>query len=225
MSSADRVTFLVRHGEVLNPDHVVYADLDGYGLSELGRAQAAEAAGRLPPGPTIVSSPLQRAVETASIIAERLESTITIDDDLTEWRLARRWAGVVWESLDEAFPGELSAYLEHPEELPFSEESLGALANRVAGAIRRHHQAALGALVVVSHQDPIQAGRLRLTGKPLSGQQRDKPGHAAIIELVAVRDEPWTELSLWAPAAVGEVFPPIEGRRSSAISESPGTED
>ena len=42
-----RTIHLIRHGEVHNPDHVVYADLDGFGLSELGRQQARAAAARL----------------------------------------------------------------------------------------------------------------------------------------------------------------------------------
>ncbi|MFQ5427057.1 MAG: histidine phosphatase family protein, partial [Gaiellales bacterium] len=38
---------LVRHGEVENPDHVVYADLPGFGLSATGSAQAEAAANHL----------------------------------------------------------------------------------------------------------------------------------------------------------------------------------
>ena len=201
-------TYLVRHGEVHNPDGIVYADLDGFALSELGRTQAALAARRLPQGSTVVASPLGRALETAEIIAAKTGSVVTIDDDLTEWRLGRRWAGRVWDSLDEEFPGELSAYLEHPTELPFSPESLDEVAARTAGAVRRHRKATDGPLVAVFHQDPIQAARLALTGAPLSDLQLDKPGHAAVITLETRPSGPWIERELWAPDQ-GVLFPPI----------------
>ncbi len=207
--SGDARTFLVRHGEVHNPDRIVYADLDGFALSDLGRAQAAATASRLPSGSTLVASPLERAVETAEIIAAELGSVVTIDENLTEWHLGRRWAGQGWDSLDEQFPGELTAYLEHPSELPFSPESLDALAHRTADAVRNHREVADGPLVIISHQDPIQAARLALTGRPLFDLQLDKPGHAAVITLEARRSGPWVEREVWTPDQ-GAPFPPIE---------------
>lgn len=203
------LTYLVRHGEVLNPDHIVYADLDGFGLSALGRSQAAEAATRLPPGSTIVSSPLERAVETSEIIAAALDTSVGLDEELVEWHMPRRWAGEVWEAIDTRFPGELTAYLEHPHDLPFAEESLDALAGRVADAVRRHRREVNGPLVIVSHQDPLQAVRLELTGRPLATLQQNKPGHGSVITLEGTGDGEWRKLSMWAPAQ-GEMFPPIE---------------
>ena len=38
---------LVRHGEVHNPDHVLYGRLEGFGLSELGHRMAASSAAML----------------------------------------------------------------------------------------------------------------------------------------------------------------------------------
>jgi probable phosphoglycerate mutase len=212
MTPADHPTFLIRHGEVHNPEGVVYADLEGFGLSELGRAQAAATATRLPAGSTIIASPLQRAVETANIIAGDIAgdiaASVTVDEDLTEWRLGQRWAGEIWESIDERFPGELTAYLEHPNDLDFAGETLAILAARVAGAVRRHRLASQGPLVIVSHQDPIQAARLTLTGRTLTNLHQDKPAHAAVVTLEGSGDGPWDEIAMWAPAQ-GEVFPPI----------------
>lgn len=201
-------TFLVRHGEVLNPDGVVYADLAGYPLSDRGRSQVTEAASRLPLRSRIVTSPLQRAVETAGIIAVELDTTMEVDRALTEWRFASRWAGHRWADLDDAFPGELDAYLDHPDQLPFSDETLDALAERIVGAILRHRDAADGPLVIVSHQDPIQAGRLSLTGRPLTGLHQDKPAHASIVTLEGTGTTRWIERELWSPAT-GDPFPPI----------------
>jgi broad specificity phosphatase PhoE len=77
---------LLRHGEVDNPDRVLYGRLPGYRLSELGRAQAELAAQFLAARPIghIVSSPLERAVETAAPLAELTALRVEIDDRLIE---------------------------------------------------------------------------------------------------------------------------------------------
>ncbi len=199
MTAMNASVFLVRHGEVHNPDHVVYADLAGFPLSATGRRQAAEVAGHLPDHAAVVSSPLDRAVETAQIIASGTGSHVVIDDDLTEWTLGSRWAGHVWEQLDESFPGELAAYLEHPEDLPFSPEPLAELARRVAAAIQRRWRMSDGPLVFVSHQDPIQTARLSLTDRSLAGLNENKPMHAEAVELIPRAFGPWIERGSWAP--------------------------
>lgn len=214
MSTANDGILLVRHGEVRNPDHVVYADLAGFPLSATGRRQASDVAERLPRHATVVASPLDRAVETAGIIADRTNGHVVVDDALTEWALGSRWAGCVWEELDDSFPGELAAYLKHPEDLPFSPESLVELARRVGGAVLRHRDDSEGPLVFVSHQDPIQAARLSLTGRPLDGLNRSKPMHAEFIELTPTGTERWIERASWAPEQE-PVLPPSPATPSS----------
>jgi broad specificity phosphatase PhoE len=69
---ADQTTVhLIRHGEVHNPEGVLYGRRDGYHLSELGR-QMAERVGRTLGERDIVHlrcSPLERAQETAAPLA------------------------------------------------------------------------------------------------------------------------------------------------------------
>ena len=199
--------FLVRHGEVENPRHIVYADLPGFLLSATGRRQAEVTADRLPPGATIVTSPLERAAETAGIIARRRNGRVIVDETLTEWRLSTRWSGQVWDDLEFDFPGELEAYLSNPVYLPFSPESLVDLANRISGTVQRHRAATGGPLIIVSHQDPIQAARLLLSGRPLADLNSDKPMHAGFVALEARPELPWVECEMWAPDQ-GPVEPP-----------------
>ena len=52
-------------------------------------------------------------------------------------------------------------------------------------------------VVIVSHQDPIQAGRLRLIGSPLAGLHQEKPGHGAVVTLRP--GEVWREETVWEP--------------------------
>ncbi|MDH3606444.1 MAG: histidine phosphatase family protein [Acidimicrobiia bacterium] len=207
--------FLVRHGEVENPDRVVYADIPGFGLSERGRREAAAAAEFLGgiSVDAIYASPLDRAQETASYISKACGVPISSREDLTEWLVARRWKGVMWEDLPTAFPGELEAYLEHPTDLPFAEESISMLGDRVASAARELAAAHPdGNIVLVSHQDPIQAGRLILRGLPLTELHLNRPGHCDVLTLEP--GEPWMEIGYWVPDIEGDPppeWPPVSG--------------
>ena len=66
------VVHLMRHGEVHNPDGILYGRLPGFRLSELGRAMATEVAQHLAAHDIVhvVSSPLERALETARPTAD-----------------------------------------------------------------------------------------------------------------------------------------------------------
>jgi len=213
-SAPPRFLQLVRHGEVENPDHVVYADLDGFGLSVRGVAQAEAAAAylALTPVALVVASPLQRAQETARVIASaHPDARFIVDDGLTEWRLGSRWAGTVWEDLPDRFPGELEAYLAHPEDLPFSPEPLEAAGGRFAAAAAEAFASIpAGDVVIVSHQDPVQAGRLTLTGRSFDNFHQHKPGHAAVITLTPPVDPEsrWRRSDWWEPDQ-GPAFPPL----------------
>jgi broad specificity phosphatase PhoE len=201
---------LVRHGEVHNPDHLVYADLPGFYLSNTGRSQAAATAARLGDlgADLVVSSPLDRAVQTASPISKILGVPLSRDDRLTEWLLARRWAGVAWEQIPVLFPGELEAYLAHPHDLPFSPESIADVAARVVDLVAELGTRHPGATaVLVSHQDPLQAARLSLTARPPADLAVDRPGHGSVISLAP--GTPWTESASWSPPVAGaRPFPP-----------------
>lgn len=204
---------LVRHGEVENPDRIVYADLPGFGLSERGQVEAKAAAVYLAEIGVdyIVASPLQRAQETAAFVADATGAEVESHDGLVEWRLAQRWAGVKWKDLSTVFPGELEAYLTTPTQLDFSPESVAELASRVATVVKGAVAARPGSIVIVSHQDPIQAGRLALLERSLTGLPENKPGHCDVITLQS--GTPWVELSHWQPDIPGpepSAWPPVD---------------
>src|SRR5260370_39132491 len=84
---ADRsVVHLVRHGEVDNPRGVLYGRMPGFHLSEDGRLMAKAAADFLAGRDVTVlmSSPLERARESAEPIAAEFGLTPVIDDRLIE---------------------------------------------------------------------------------------------------------------------------------------------
>ena len=195
-----RHVHLVRHGEAHNPTEVVYDSLPGFPLSETGVVQARAVSRYLGSQPivSVWSSPLQRALETAAPIAGRSGTPVLVDEELIEWSLLSRWAGTKWADLPSNYPGELEAYLDHPARLGFGDETLDMLAARMTRAIKRiEARSDAGDVVVVGHQDPIQAARLALTGRSLSGLHSDKPTHASVITLVPGAS--WRELSFWEP--------------------------
>ena len=194
------VTYLIRHGEVENPDHVVYADLPGFSLSVKGRQQATATGNRLSTTPPtlIVASPLERAVETAHLIAEATGASVETDERLTEWLLSQRWAGTGWEALAHVFPGELETYLQRPTDLPFSPESLHDLARRVASCVEDWAAATDGPIAFVSHQDPIHSGYRVLTRQGFDDYHTNKPAHCGVMSLQ--RDHSgWASAGYWAP--------------------------
>ena len=202
---------LIRHGEVDNPHHVVYADLPGYGLSAAGYAQAAATGAHLATHPVrrVLSSPLLRARQTAAAIALPHGVAVELEDGLTEWAASARWAGVRWEDVDAVFPGELTAYLEHPTNLDFADETLADCGARVA-ALARNAVASVanGEIVIVGHQDPIHAAHIVLTGEMPTPYHSTKPNHGGVITLKPA-DGVWQRTASWEPEQ-GSKFPSFE---------------
>src|SRR5450759_1475236 len=87
---------LIRHGRTSsNANGTLAGWTEGVGLDDIGRAQAADVAERLRGLPirVLVSSPLQRCVETAQIVVSSLaDVTIRTDERLGECRYGA-WTG------------------------------------------------------------------------------------------------------------------------------------
>lgn len=202
MSGTGDRLHLVRHSEVHNPEWVVYAGLPGFGLSLRGNEQAQAAAAWLARTPLsrVVSSPLERAVATASPIAKLHGLPVETFEELGEWGLSMRWAGHRWPDLAQTFPGELEAYQSDPSDLPFAPESLAVAGRRIATCAEQAwaDRPVPGHVVVVSHQDPIEAARRILTGRDLFDFHANKPAHASVITLAPAPDA-WREISVFTP--------------------------
>ena len=161
------VVHLLRHGEVHNPEHVLYGRLPGYHLSANGRMMAVAAAdffaGR--PVAAIFASPLERAQETAQPVAERLGLTITTDDRLIESENVLEGKSVSLASL--ALNPLNWKYLWNPFR-PSWGEPYTQVAGRVSQVVDRARDASRGKeAVCVSHQLPIWVTRLAAERKPL----------------------------------------------------------
>jgi broad specificity phosphatase PhoE len=154
------VVHLLRHGEVHNPDHVLYGRLPGYHLSVNGQAMAEAAAdyfdGR--PVAAVFASPLERAQETARPVAERLGLPIITDDRLIESANVLEGKSVSLASL--AVNPLNWKYLWNPVRPSWGEPYTEVVA-RVRLVIDRAREAARGQeAVCVSHQLPVWVSRL-----------------------------------------------------------------
>ena len=85
---ARTLVHLLRHGEVHNPDSILYGRLAGYNLSDLGNEMARMAADDLVARGAnithVVASPLERAQQTAAPIAEAYGLPIVTDERVLE---------------------------------------------------------------------------------------------------------------------------------------------
>ena len=191
---------LVRHAEVDNPNAVVCGTAPGFGLSPHGLDQARRVGRYLGPRPVVAiwSSPLERALRTAEEIAARSGVPVRVDAGLAEWSIEQRWQGHRWADLEHLFPGEIEAYQSDPMSLAFADETLQDLAERVASVARRlDAEHPHGDVVVVSHQDAIQAARLRLRGANLNSLHANKPSPGTVITLRP--GTTWHEETAWEP--------------------------
>ena len=82
----ETIVHLLRHGEVYNPEGVLYGRRPGYHLSELGRAMAERVAESVQDRDIVhlVASPLERAQETAAPLARVTGLRVHTDPRLIE---------------------------------------------------------------------------------------------------------------------------------------------
>ncbi|HEY8728246.1 MAG TPA: histidine phosphatase family protein [Acidothermaceae bacterium] len=162
------VVHLLRHGEVQNPDGVLYGRLPGFHLSEAGVVMAAHAAKAVAHRDVvvIVSSPLVRALETAAPVAAQFDLEVSTDDRLIE--AENVFQGLTFGVGDGSLRRPAHwRYLVNPFRPswgePYRELAARVLA-AVAGArdIARGHEA-----VCVSHQLPIWTARSKVEGRHL----------------------------------------------------------
>lgn len=162
------VVHLMRHGEVHNPEGVLYGRLPGYHLSELGRRMADRVAEHLADRSIayVVASPLERAQETAAPIAEVHDLAVATDARLIEAENA--FQGKPFGVGDGALrrPGNWR-HLRNPFR-PSWGEPYAEQADRMLDALEAARDAAWGSeALCVSHQLPIWTVRSRVERRRL----------------------------------------------------------
>jgi broad specificity phosphatase PhoE len=198
--SRTTVHFL-RHGEVFNPDKLLYGRLEGFRLSEAGVEMAKLAAKHLSGRDVtyLVSSPLLRAQQTAAPVAEEFGLEIATDDRLTE-------AGNAFEGKRVLGEG---GVLKHPSSWllfrnPFRPswgEPYTQVAQRMfAAALKARDQAEGHEAVCVSHQMPIVCLRRYAEGRKLWHDPRKRQCSLASITSLVFSDDEVVRVDYAEPA-------------------------
>lgn len=192
---------LLRHGEVHNPEGVLYGRLPGYHLSELGREMAERVAEHLTDSDIahVVASPMERAQETAAPLARLFELPVSTDERLLE-------AENVFEGL--TF-GAGAGSMHHPEHWwhlrnPFRPswgEPYRVQAARMLAAAADARDLARGRqAVLVSHQLPVWVTRLSAEGRRLWHDPRRRECSLASLTSLRYHDDRLVSVSYAEPA-------------------------
>ncbi len=175
LSAMSTTVHVARHGEVENPNKILYGRQPGWRLSNRGQ-QMAETLGEWSKPLNIGAlhvSPLQRAQETAAPIARAHGLEITTDERLIE-------AGNVFEGKSFELG---SGVLKHPASWrhlynpwkPSWGEPYEEQINRMLAAVFAAHKAANGKdAIIVSHQLPIWILRSAIEGRSLLHDPRKR---------------------------------------------------
>ena len=155
----------MRHGEVFNPDGVLYGRIPGYGLSDLGKLMAKESAdskiGR--PITRLYASPLQRTQESAAPWAKNFGLDIRTDDRLIEpWNDFEGTAGFGAKALRDP---RLWPKLRNPFKPSWGEPYVSIAARMRAAMEDAWNATETGEVVLVSHQLPIWMAHRSFAGE------------------------------------------------------------
>ena len=195
------VVHVLRHGEVYNPDRILYGRIPGFRLSQNGRDQADIVAKALADADltAVLASPLQRAQETAGPVSDQHGLEIVTDDRLIEaensfegkrvavgdgaLRNPRYW----WRLRDPFRPSWGEPYLE--------------IAQRMLGAVHRARELAAGhEALCVSHQLPIWTLRRYVTGRHLWHDPRRRQCALASLTSLVFDDGELVQVRYTEPA-------------------------
>ncbi len=160
----DTIVHLLRHGEVHNPQGVLYGRRDGFHLSELGKKMAQRVADSIGDRDIthLVASPLERAQETARPLAEARGLEIVTDERVIE--SANKLEGIsfsqgAWSIIKRP---RIWRHFYNPAR-PSWGEPHREIAARMMAAVEDARVAAQGhEAVIVSHQLPIWTTRLHV---------------------------------------------------------------
>jgi broad specificity phosphatase PhoE len=213
---------LLRHGEVYNPQGILYGRAPGFVLSDRGQAMAERVAERIGDRDIthIVSSPLERAQQTAAPMARVRGVVPVIDERVIESTnifegkkfavaesLLRRPS--VWRHLINPFR-------------PSWGEPYRQVADRMWAAVEDARRAAEGhEALVVSHQLPIWICRLRAEGRRYFHDPRRRQCTLCSVTSLEFDGDRLTTIGYSEPA--GDLIPLAQ--RNAAFSAGTGFEE
>jgi broad specificity phosphatase PhoE len=199
------VVHLLRHGEVYNPEGILYGRLPGYRLSEHGQHQAKIVAKALADADVVavLASPLQRAQETAAPVAAGHGLEVITDEGLIE--AENRFEGTTVSVGDGALRSPRYWPLLWDPFTPSWGEPYRKIAHRMLGTVHRARELAEGhEAVCVSHQLPIWTLRRFVTGQRLWHDPRRRQCALASLTSLVFTGSKLTQVRYSEPAGASD---------------------
>ncbi len=180
------VFHLVRHAEHALLGRVLTGRMPGVSLNECGREQALSLARYFSGCPiaAVVSSPLERAWETAAPVAAALGLAATTDAGLDEIDFGD-WTGMAFEALQDLPVWQAWNQFRGTAPTPGGETMLEALARALRTLGHLHRTYPYDELVLVSHQDILKALLAQSLGAPLDLMHRFElaPASRSVLQM------------------------------------------
>lgn len=157
------IVHLLRHGEVHNPQGILYGRSTGFHLSERGHAMADRIADRIGDRDIthVIASPLERAQETAAPLAAALGLSVEIDERIVE--SSNIFEGKRFEIRDSILrQPQIWKKLWNPFRPSWGEPYKDIVARMMAAVYDARDASRGHEAVIVSHQLPIWTTRLHV---------------------------------------------------------------
>ncbi|MAS54905.1 histidine phosphatase family protein [Nocardioides sp.] len=206
MSTPDTVVHLLRHGEVHNPEGVLYGRRDGFHLSGLGVQMAEQVAETIKNRDIthLRCSPLERAQETAAPLASARGLEIVTDERVIE--STNKFEGEQFGQGRNALKKPANwRYLWNPFK-PSWGEPYQQVAARMMAAVHEARETAAGhEAVIVSHQLPIWTTRLHVEKRSYLHDPRSRQCTLCSLTSLHFVGDQLTQVSYSEPA--GDLIP------------------
>ena len=193
---------MVRHGEVDNPNGVLYGRLPNFALTTLGRQMAEASATELASSKAnitrLFSSPLLRTLQSARPISEALNLSVSTENQIIEPTniFEGKKVGLATVSANPAYLLKLYNPFQPSWGEPYKQ-----IVSRMTEALRRAwDQTPSGEIVMVSHQLPIWSLHLAASGKPLWHDPRSRRCDLSSITSFEFRNNKLVEVDYRDPA-------------------------
>lgn len=218
-----RTLFFVRHGQTTwNVEQRLPGQLPGVPLNETGRQQAARLGESLAiiPISAIITSPLERAYDTATYLAQGRDLEIQLEPDLMDTNVGS-WAGKLIKDVSRDDPA-WKAFVKDPTMAPEGVETFPQVQNRVVAAVERWlARDDIGAYpVFVGHGDVVKLLMAHYTGLPAgrAGSLNVDNASASIVELNGDAVPHIVALS-WSPKP-GWLKPPLPETEKADVQQN-----
>ena len=193
---------LVRHGEVHNPDGVLYGRLPNFSLSDLGFQMAEAAAKELSESGSkitrLISSPLQRTLQSAEPIAKTFGVQVQVEDQIIEPSNVFEGHSVNFRTLVRNPRFLLKLY--NPYQ-PSWGEPFSQISKRMLEAMAEAWSSTpSGEVVMVSHQLPIWMVHRQAMGQRLSHDPRKRRCALSSITTFELSNRGFVEVEYRDPA-------------------------